>query len=87
MFSEQPGPHSLCLSTLIWAKYCVGEVNDNIGFRASSLLPVPGGWVKESCKMVPGGAGEMIQKVKALTVLLEVLSSNPSNHLVVHNHL
>ena len=32
-------------------------------------------------------AGEMAQWLRALTVLLEVLSSNPSNHLVAHNHL
>jgi hypothetical protein len=32
------------------------------------------------------GAGEMAQWLRALTVLPEVLSSNPSNHMVVHNH-
>jgi hypothetical protein len=31
-------------------------------------------------------ADEMAQQVRALTVLLKVLSSNPSNHLVAHNH-
>ncbi|KRX31604.1 hypothetical protein T09_369 [Trichinella sp. T9] len=29
----------------------------------------------------------MAQQVRALTVLLKVLSSNPSNHMVAHNHL
>jgi hypothetical protein len=29
----------------------------------------------------------MAQQVRALTALLEVLSSNPSNHMVAHNHL
>jgi hypothetical protein len=33
------------------------------------------------------GAGEMAQQLRAQTALLEVLSSNPSNHMVVHNHL
>jgi hypothetical protein len=33
-----------------------------------------------------GGAGEMAQGLRALTVLLEVLSSIPSNHMVAHNH-
>ena len=33
------------------------------------------------------GAGEMAQRVRALTALPEVLSSNPSNHMVSHNHL
>jgi len=32
-------------------------------------------------------SGEMAQWLKALTALLEVLSSNPSNHMVAHNHL
>jgi hypothetical protein len=31
--------------------------------------------------------GEMAQRLRALTVLPEVLSSNPSNHIVPHNHL
>jgi hypothetical protein len=31
-------------------------------------------------------AGEMAQWVRALTVLPKVLSSNPSNHMVAHNH-
>ena len=32
-------------------------------------------------------AGEMTQWLRALTALPEVLSSNPSNHMVAHNHL
>jgi hypothetical protein len=33
-------------------------------------------------------AGEMAQQVRrALTALLKVLSSNPSNQMVAHNHL
>jgi hypothetical protein len=31
-------------------------------------------------------AGEMAQRVRALTALLKVMSSNPSNHMVAHNH-
>jgi hypothetical protein len=34
-----------------------------------------------------GRAGGMIQRLRALTALPEVLSSNPSNHMVAHNHL
>jgi len=37
-------------------------------------------------KNVPG-AGEMAQRLRGLTALPEVLSSNPSNHMVAHNHL
>jgi hypothetical protein len=31
------------------------------------------------------GAGEMAQWVRALTTLLKVLSSNPSNHMVAED--
>jgi hypothetical protein len=31
-------------------------------------------------------AGEMAKRVRALTALLKVLSSNPRNHMVAHNH-
>jgi hypothetical protein len=33
------------------------------------------------------GAGRMAQWLRALTALPEVLSSNPSNHMVAHSHL
>jgi hypothetical protein len=33
------------------------------------------------------GAGEMAQWLRALTVLLKVLSSIPRNHMVAHSHL
>ena len=32
-------------------------------------------------------AGEMAQKLRALSALLEVLSSIPSNHMLTHTHL
>jgi hypothetical protein len=32
------------------------------------------------------GAGEMAQRLRAPTALPEVLSSNPDNHMVAHNH-
>jgi hypothetical protein len=32
-------------------------------------------------------AGEMAQQLRALSALLEVLSSIPSNHMVAQNHL
>jgi hypothetical protein len=37
-------------------------------------------------QIVGAGAGEMAQWLRALTALLKVLNSNPSNHMVVHNH-
>jgi hypothetical protein len=33
------------------------------------------------------GAGEWAQQLRALAVLPEVLSSIPSTHMVVHNHM
>jgi hypothetical protein len=39
-------------------------------------------WLKEFADW----AGEMAQQLRALTVLAEVLSSIPSNHMVAHNH-
>jgi hypothetical protein len=38
-------------------------------------------------KKVTVGAREMAQRLRALNVLSEVLSSNLSNHNVAHNHL
>jgi hypothetical protein len=32
-------------------------------------------------------AGEIAQQLRALTALPEALSSNPSSHMVAHNHL
>jgi hypothetical protein len=37
-----------------------------------------------SQKRKDGGAGEMAQQLRALAALPEVLSSNPSNHMVAH---
>ena len=33
------------------------------------------------------GAGEIAQQLNTLTVLLKVLNSNPSKHMVAHNYL
>jgi len=44
-------------------------------------------YCKRAGKMVKAGAGEMAQWLRALTALPEVLSSDPSNHMVAHNHL
>jgi hypothetical protein len=38
-------------------------------------------------KILKYGAGEMAQWVRTLIVFPKVLSSNPSNHMVAHNHL
>jgi hypothetical protein len=41
-------------------------------------------WSKHSIKK--SRAGEMALQVRTLIALLKVLSSNPSNHMVSHNH-
>jgi hypothetical protein len=50
---------------------------------------VGGGWLRMQVLRWQEirGAGEMAQWLRALTVLLEVLSSVPSNHVVAHSHL
>jgi hypothetical protein len=35
---------------------------------------------------IKSGAGKMAQWLRVPTALLKVLSSNPSNHMVAHNH-
>jgi hypothetical protein len=37
--------------------------------------------------MAAHGADEMAQWLRALIALLKVLSSNPNNRMVAHNHL
>jgi hypothetical protein len=48
-----------------------------------------GGWGETGGKIINTiyGAGEMAQRLRALTALAEVLSSIPSNHMVAHSHL
>jgi hypothetical protein len=41
--------------------------------------------VSLSAKVIRG-AGKMAQWVRGLMAFLKVLSSNPSNHMVAHNH-
>jgi hypothetical protein len=50
------------------------------------LVPVKG-WSIVLGKDVLIQAGEMALWLRELTVLPEVLSSNPSTHMVAHNHL
>jgi hypothetical protein len=40
-----------------------------------------------SLEMGSRRAGEMAQRLRALNALPEVMSSNPSNHMVAHNYL
>jgi hypothetical protein len=42
--------------------------------------------INNSLKELQERDGEMAQWVRALTALSKVLSSNPSNYMVAHNH-
>ena len=44
-------------------------------------------WLGVSIKITPFRSGEMAQRLRALTALPKVPSSNPSNHMVAYNHL
>jgi hypothetical protein len=58
----------------------------NLKFYFKILLG--GEWYKHIIisKIERNRAGEMAQWLRALTALLKVLSSIPSNHMVGHNH-
>jgi hypothetical protein len=51
----------------------LGSYTDQTGFEFTKIA-----WLR---------AGEMAQRLRALSALPEVLSSIPSNHMVAHNHL
>jgi len=42
---------------------------------------------RNSVSKTKNRAAEMAQRLRALTALPEVLSSNPNNHMETHNHL
>jgi len=65
-----------------------------VKLNEGSHVPAPASnrtWQLQSCgfrvKIEENVTGEMAQQLRALTTLPEVLSSNPSNHIVAHNHL
>ena len=58
---------------------------DLLGLKLQMVVSsqVDGCWESNLCL----GAGEMAQRLRALTALPKALSSNPSNHMVAHSHL
>jgi hypothetical protein len=44
-------------------------------------------WYKVCYTESAQGAGELAQRLRALTALPKAMSSIPSNHMVAHNHL
>jgi hypothetical protein len=63
----------------------------NIPLRILSVVSVMAQvkplFIKKKNKKKLQGAGEIAQRLRALTDLPKVLSSIPSNHMVAHNHL
>jgi hypothetical protein len=57
------------------------EFQDSQGYTEKPFLKTT------TTKRILFGAGEIAHWLRALTVLPEFLSSNPSNHIVAHNHL
>jgi hypothetical protein len=62
----------------VWQDWGLGDVGDERLGRDGQ--PTPSRY-KSAIK-----AGEMAQWLRALTALPKVLSLNPSNHMVAHNH-
>jgi hypothetical protein len=61
------------------------EVFQNYPHKSIGMIPFK---KKKKKKKQPGiRAIEMAQRLRALIALPEILSSNPSNHMVAHNHL
>ena len=54
--------------------------------RVNWLHGIIARWSETLAQELAPGAGEMAQRLRALTALPEVLSSIPSNHMVAHNH-
>jgi hypothetical protein len=54
--------------------------------RRRSLIVMSKNSYKSVKKSRKRGAGEMAQWLRVPTALPKVVSSNPSNHMVAHNH-
>ena len=75
MFSRSLG-YSLVVQYMV-SRYVALDLTSSV--HMYSLTPICG-WLN-----VRMWVGEMAQWLRALTGLPEVLSSNPSNHMVAHN--
>jgi hypothetical protein len=64
-----------------------GKSSQHHGERDNRRKALPSTLVLSYFKKQKPGAGEMAQRLKALTTLPEVLSSIPSNHMAAYNHL
>jgi hypothetical protein len=68
-----------------WAK--LRHLSGRALFRHNVVEASPSGTEFTLIKTATLEAGEMAQQLRALTLLPEVMSSSPSNHMVAHNHL
>jgi hypothetical protein len=75
-----PGTHSVDQAGLE-LRNSLASASQVLGLKECATTP-GGGFFKK----VLLGAGEMAQRLRALTALPKVLSSNPSHHMVAHNH-
>jgi hypothetical protein len=65
-----------------------GIIRSDLNFLFfNSLITIKSRFKFSSDYKISLRAGEMTQWLRALTALPEVPSSNPSNHMVAHNHL
>eukprot|EP00128_Syssomonas_multiformis_P016989 Colp12_sorted_trinity150504_noHs@17845 len=83
----------MCLSqgfyscTNIMTKKQVGEERVYSAYTSTLLFITKGSQECNSSRSKAGaGAGEMAQRLRALTALQKAMSSNTSNHMVAHNH-
>ena len=58
------------------------EIQENIGKQVKALKEE----TQKSLKEVSERSREMAQQLRVPTALPKFLSSNPSNHMVTHNH-
>jgi hypothetical protein len=65
----------------------VGEERVYSAYTSTLLFITKGSQEWNSSRSKAGaGAGEMAQRLRALTTLQKAMSSNTSNHMVAHNH-
>jgi hypothetical protein len=69
-----------CLLTFLWELYFVcTHTHAPLPYKIKEKIVIQLKKKKEE-------GGKMAQQVRVLTALPNVLSSNPSNHIVAHNH-
>jgi hypothetical protein len=84
--------HNTILECMLCTDFCLWDDNEipstRMRVKAWATLFLSGRGTRRQNSLFQGqfGAGEMAPWIRALTALPEVLSSNPSNYMVAHNH-